>query len=98
MEGKNAMILNQIADGQKIQCNSCGSMNDPDSAVCAACGAVLLAKPASAQEAAFSSAVPERSEPAASVVQAQIPMPAFADGLAEWDLLPPQVVVRRLKK
>jgi predicted amidophosphoribosyltransferase len=73
---------------KKKYCGACGAPNELDSAFCEECGAPL----ADLAAAAASAAAGMQEEPESpEFVQTD----AFATGLASWDLLPPQAVVRR---
>jgi hypothetical protein len=71
-----------------VPCPKCGAANKPESTNCASCGSAMAA---SASAPAFAP-VAETKAPAAKYVE---PASVFADGLPAWDIVPPQVMVRR---
>jgi hypothetical protein len=86
-----ANFINSVAAGQMVPCRNCGTANRPSDKRCVTCGAELDA-PAPAKSApAFASVAAAPAAKAPVVEQA----PVFADGLPAWDILPPQVMVRR---
>lgn len=107
-----ANFINAVAAGEKIPCPKCNTLNDSDSFVCTTCGSPLT-KPAT-QTAEPAPAVPASDEvpfapatpaPEAAPVAPKAPESAsseevsvFAKGLPAWDMLPPQVMVRRKRK
>lgn len=96
---KRAAFINAVAEKMSIPCPSCNSANEPDSKFCYVCGTQLEAPSPSADssnlslsktnEAAFGSINSSLQ------VSAETPKGIFAEGLPEWNLEPPQVVVRR---
>ena len=78
-----AEFINSIAAGKTIPCPNCNAANPADRKNCEVCGTALGSK-----GAAFASV----DEPVAAAVQE---VPVFAEGLPDWDTVPPQVMVRR---
>lgn len=91
MDAKSkANFINSVAAGEAVPCPKCGASNKPDSKFCISCGADMSATTSSAP--AFAPV----AEKAASVVEKYVePVSVFADGLPSWDIVPPQVMVRR---
>lgn len=103
MDAKSkANFINSVAAGQTIPCPNCGTANEPDSKHCISCGAEL-SPPAAASAPAFAQISEEpqqqpRQEPQQKTEKPSRntePTPVFADGLPSWDIVPPQVMVRR---
>ena len=97
-----ASFVNAVADGQLLVCPNCQFGNPLDSRFCIKCGhqlkenkpvdtapafASVEETPAVSQSPAFTS-VPV-------VQEEEEPKSAFAQGLPEWSLEPPMMVVRR---
>lgn len=91
MDAKSkANFINSVAAGETMPCPKCGASNKPDSKTCVSCGAELSATTNSAP--AFAS-VEEKAAPAAGKYVE--PVSAFAEGIPSWDIVPPQIMVRR---
>ena len=103
---KNA--AENIADntaGKK--CPKCGAENVEEAMFCASCGTPLHEKSqkAAMTEPAFQSVQEKVQQPVQEVPQEKVQQPvqevsqepesAFAKGLPEWDMVPPQVMIRR---
>lgn len=96
MDAKSrANFINAVADGTTVPCPKCGRGNKPGSRFCAGCGAELEA-PAKA-DAAFAPVKEEAPAAAAATkaVRYEEPSHVFAEGLPDWSLEPPMVMVRR---
>lgn len=78
-----AEFINSVAAGKMIPCPKCETPNTPDSRFCMACGVSLVSK-----GVAFDSLEEQVTETVQEV-------PAFAEGLPAWDIVPPQVMVKR---
>lgn len=90
MDAKSrANFINSVAAGETIPCPTCNAANKPGAKFCLSCGTELKAPAASAP--AFSSV---EEAPAAAEKYSE-PVSAFAEGLPTWDIVPPQVMVRR---
>ncbi len=74
---------------KKKYCGECGAPNELDYAFCEACGAPL---------AELKEAAGKKTGGAEKAQPELVPTDAFATGLASWDLVPPQVVVRRRRR
>ena len=100
MDAKSrADFINSVAGGQKKTCPDCGALNDSDSVFCFSCGTKLeIAENVNADTDETAQSGSELQ--LASAVPAEEPEEdsAFAQGLPDWDMVPPQVVVRRKKK
>lgn len=70
-----------------IPCPKCEAQNKQDDSFCKVCGTQLIKAADNAQKAEDMSA-----NTALKYVE---PSSAFAQGLPAWDLVPPQVIVRR---
>lgn len=93
MDAKSkANFINSIAGGQIVPCPNCNAANNPDSKHCVACGTALTA-PAAVSGAPAFAAIDEKTAPAN--VMNITEESAFAQGLPAWDIVPPQVMVRR---
>ncbi len=94
MDAKSkANFINAVASGSVIPCPQCGAANQPDSEFCISCGAALLVPQEAQKDApAFEPSKEEAPGGAAPYVD---PNSAFAEGLPDWSLEPPQVLVRR---
>lgn len=89
MDAKSkAIFINSVADGKEIACPSCGTINKADGKYCIACGKALAESPATEPKPAFTAVTEKKS----TYVE---PRSVFAQGLPEWSLEPPQVIVRR---
>lgn len=87
MDAKSkADFINSIAKEQVVPCPNCGADNKPDNGYCISCGTKIAAKTLDNEAPAA------RAETTAKYVEAPS---VFAQGLPSWDILPPQVVVRR---
>lgn len=94
-----ADFINSIASGSEIPCPSCGKANSSDSTFCVVCGASLKATEKDSKEQAKAETAAEK--PAVTETKSGRyvePAHVFADGLPDWDVLPPQVMVRRPKR
>lgn len=78
-----ADFINSVAAGKMIPCPKCDSANTPGSKCCAVCGASLVSK-----GVAFDSVDEQVTETVQEV-------PVFAEGLPDWDIVPPQIMVKR---
>lgn len=89
-----AEFINSIASGEELQCKNCGSRNKSDSKFCIHCGAELVEPSQKSQEEVFSRVETVTQTKSASYDESTS---VFAQGLPEWSVEPPQVVVRRRK-
>lgn len=90
MNAKNkANFINSVANGEIVPCPVCGANNKPDSKFCFSCGTDMTAS------ANGASAFAPVADDAASAGKYVEPASVFADGLPSWDIVPPQVMVRR---
>lgn len=95
MDAKSkADFINSVAAGEMVSCPICGKPNKIDNKFCIVCGAELkVSKNAAPDVPAFESvkeASPEKKK--AKYVE---PNNVFAQGLPEWSIEPPQIMVRR---
>ena len=106
MDAKSkANFINSVASGQKVPCPSCGVLNEPDSLFCFSCGTKLEKKANTNETLPFQTAATVQKAAPKTVFQIASPVlveepeetSVFAEGLPSWDMLPPQVVVRRSK-
>ena len=103
-----ADFINSVAGGM-IPCPNCQKLNEPDSKFCEACGTRLVKPEEPKPEAtpAFEPVKKEEPVPAFEPVKKteikqevvyHEPESVFAKGLPDWDMVPPQVMVRRKKR
>ncbi|MEY8428128.1 hypothetical protein AALA00_10515 [Lachnospiraceae bacterium 46-15] len=86
MDAKSkANFINSVGGGQQVPCPGCGALNKADSRFCITCGTPMQQMTASSAAQPVPVAEPEE-------------VSVFAEGLPSWDIVPPQVVVRRKKK
>lgn len=93
MDAKSkANFINSVASGTNVPCPKCGTNNKSDSKFCISCGAEI-AVPQEAQNnvPAFE---PAKEAPAKTIKYVE-PNNVFAQGLPNWSIEPPQVMVRR---
>lgn len=111
MESKNANFINSVAQGEIVPCPVCNANNEPGSKFCMICGSAMqkeASAPAFApvEEAAPAFAPVEEPAPAFAPTQEEAaaptreevreePVSAFAQGLPAWDIVPPQIMVKR---
>ena len=94
MDAKSrANFINSVAAGQTVPCPRCGAANRPDAATCNVCGSPFAVKAAD-NTPAFA-AVAANTSVSGKSARYDESAAVFADGLPSWDILPPQVVVRR---
>lgn len=96
MDAKSkANFINSVAKGKVVLCPKCNTANEPGSKYCIVCGAELSVPAASDSTAAFAPVSEEKKQPAEQSSKYVEPVSAFAEGLPAWDILPPQIMVRR---
>lgn len=96
MDAKSkANFINSVAGGQVVPCPSCGAANKSDGAFCISCGAKLSASMATNDAPAFAPVIETPQQAAEVAAKYAEPVSVFADGLPSWDIVPPQVMVRR---
>lgn len=93
MDAKSkANFINSVASGASIPCPKCGTSNKPDAEFCISCGAeITVLKETQNSTPAFEPV----KEASAKAVKYVAPSNAFAQGLPDWSIEPPQVMVRR---
>lgn len=97
MDAKSkANFINSVASGTNVPCPKCGNNNKPDNKFCISCGAeITVPREAKNDAPAFAPATePVEKEKAAPVKYVE-PANVFAQGLPNWSIEPPQVMVRR---
>lgn len=93
MDAKSrANFINSVASGTNVPCPKCGTNNKSDSKFCISCGAEITV-PQKAQNSAPAFA-PAQEAPAKAVKYVE-PNNVFAQGLPNWSIEPPQVMIRR---
>lgn len=93
MDAKSrAEFINTVTSTEKHTCPKCGASNANDSRFCITCGAKMEALTEKKNEEPAFEPVREATPPPAKYVE---PSNAFAQGLPEWNLEPPQIMVRR---
>ena len=96
MDAKSkANFINSIAGGQEIACPECGTSNKADSKFCISCGKDLSTTAGTNNAPAFAPATEPVEEAKAAPVKYVEPVNVFAQGLPDWSIEPPQVMVRR---
>lgn len=100
MDAKSkANFINSVAGGQGIPCSRCGTVNEHGSKYCISCGMQIAVKESAIKESVGGKAVPESMEqdipPMTEKVKYVKPASVFAEGLPAWDIVPPQIMVRR---
>lgn len=95
MDSKSkAAFINSVASGTNVVCPSCGTSNKPDSKYCITCGAEIVV-PAKAQDSAPAFEPAKENKADTKAVKYVEPVNVFAQGLPDWSIEPPQVMVRR---
>lgn len=90
-----ADFINSIAEGKAIPCPSCSTANKPGTKFCTCCGTELPAPAAFSDAPAFKPIDEKHQDITKKATKYVEPASAFADGLPAWDIVPPQVMVRR---
>ena len=91
---RKANFINAIATGEAMPCPKCGTNNKADSKFCASCGAELAA-PQDYTENTLSFEPAKESPTGTKAVKYVEPSTVFAQGLPEWSIEQPPVLVRR---
>lgn len=93
MDAKSkANFINSVASGANVPCPKCGAINKSDNKFCISCGAdITVPQEAQNNAPAFE---PAKEEPAKTIKYVE-PNNVFAQGLPNWSIEPPQVMVRR---
>lgn len=95
MDAKSrANFINSVASGTNVPCPKCGVSNKPDSKICISCGAEITAPKEAANNAPAFEPDKETVAPAKAANYVE-PNNVFAQGLPDWSIEPPQVMVRR---
>lgn len=95
MDAKSkANFINSVADGTSISCPACGAMNKSTSKFCVVCGAEITV-PQNSQESTPAFEQVKDTETPAKTFKYVEPNTVFAEGLPDWSIEPPQVMVRR---
>lgn len=95
MDAKSkADFINSVATGNSIPCPKCGTTNGGASKFCIVCGAELSTSQTSRTNAPAFGQVKEQEVPV-KVSKYVEPNNVFAEGLPEWNIEPPHVMVRR---
>lgn len=94
MDAKSrADFINSVASGINVPCPKCGTNNKPDSKFCISCGAeIAVPQKAGNNTPAFETTKEATTAKTKKYVE---PNNAFAQGLPDWSIEPPQVIVRR---
>ena len=96
MDAKSkAEFINPLAEGKTIPCPQCNTENRPDANFCSACGAKLIKTSEKDDTPAFASVSENNRQTTVVKVKDNESKSVFAEGLPNWDILPPQVIVRR---
>ncbi len=95
MDAKSkADFINSVASGNVIPCPKCGTSNNPDRKFCFSCGTEFSSSQEKESDTVAFASVEEAEAPAENFTYVE-PNNAFAQGLPEWSLEPPQVMIRR---
>lgn len=95
MDAKSkANFINSVASGTNIPCPKCGTSNKSDSKFCISCGAEIVV-PTKAQNSAPAFETVKDAGVHTKAVKYVEPSNVFAQGLPDWSIEPPQVMVRR---
>lgn len=100
MDARNkADFINSVAAVQTVLCPQCGTANESDSNFCYSCGCKLTVAVSNnaAETAAFKSVEEKLQQMQNDLTDIDDPVSAFAEGLPTWDIVPPQMLVRRRK-
>lgn len=96
MDAKSkANFINSVAGGQVVPCPNCGTENKPDSKNCISCGAEIAATATTNAAPVFAPVADNPAQTTEEATKYTEPASVFADGLPSWDIVPPQVMVRR---
>lgn len=87
-----ADFINSVASGISVPCPKCGTNNKPDSKSCISCGAEITASKEAQNNAPAFEPVKEAFAKNVKYVE---PNNVFAQGLPEWNIEPPQMMIRR---
>lgn len=94
MDAKSkANFINSVASGANVPCPKCGASNKAGNKFCISCGAEISAPQAATNNAPAFATAQEAPAKAAKYIE---PSNVFAQGLPDWSIEPPQVMVRRL--
>lgn len=93
-----ANFINSIASGEKTPCPNCGALNEAKSDFCSSCGKRFDDKGlgSSSDSATKSSAAFKKVS--VDIVDTDSEDSVFAKGLPSWDVVPPQIMVRRNRR
>lgn len=95
MDAKSkANFINSVAAGQEIVCPKCGTKNKADCKYCASCGTEIAVAIEQSKAPAFAPASGDALVDKSTHKYVE-PNNVFAQGLPAWDIVPPQVMVRR---
>ena len=98
MDAKSrANFINSVVSGTKdanIICPECETIHTPDCKFCIICGADLSVPPKVQKDTPAFEPAKEVITPAVTVKYVE-PNNVFAQGLPDWSIEPPQVMVRR---
>lgn len=96
MDAKSkADFINSVANGETVPCPVCNAANGPDAKFCVVCG-TKLTETADTNAAPAFEPIPEYPQDEETIETKYVEAKSvFADGLPSWDIVPPQVVVRR---
>lgn len=92
---RKAAFINSIASYDTVPCPKCGKDNKSSRKLCFSCGADLSLPPESATNDSEVEQT-KKSVDASRPVKYIEPSNAFAQGLPEWSIEPPEVLVRRV--
>lgn len=90
-----AAFVNTASEEQSIICPKCGKKNRADRKSCFSCGAELSSAADTKSMPAFTSITDDVQQNPDKTGKYIEPPSVFAEGLPSWDIVPPQVMVRR---
>lgn len=102
----NSIEMNNAHQSDINICSSCGKQNNAQAKFCNFCGNSLdsqnldnsLVPAFSSVEESVGGSEPTAAEPSQELVAEEVEndtLAIFADGLPQWDIVPPQIMVRR---
>lgn len=95
MDAKSkANFINSVAAGTTVLCPNCGTANKDNAKHCVSCGAKISESERSQIDSPSFEQIKGQETPKKTFQYVE-PNTIFAEGLPEWSIEPPQVMVRR---
>ena len=99
MDAKSkADFINSVSAGETIPCPKCNTANKSDDEFCISCGTKLTGEVSSNEDQALAPISGNSQQIKEEIREYVEPESVFAEGLPSWDIVPPQVMVRRRQK